>query len=53
LIDVTAVLATGGENSSAPDEVDLVNGGNYEVQAQGEEAQWTICSLELKPKQKN
>ncbi len=33
--------------------VDLVNGGSYEVQAAGEEAKWTVCSLELKPKQKN
>jgi len=33
--------------------VDLVNGGSYEVQAEGEEAKWTVCSLELKPKQKN
>ena len=31
----------------------LVNGGSYEVQAEGEEAKWTVCSLELKPKQKN
>lgn len=33
--------------------VDLVNGGSYEVKAQGEEAQWTVCSLELKPQQRN
>ena len=32
--------------------VDLVNGGDYEVQSDGEEAQWTKCALELKPKQK-
>ncbi len=31
--------------------VDLVSGGGYEVQAEGEEAKWTVCSLELKPKQ--
>ena len=32
--------------------VDLVNGGSYEVQSEGEEAQWTTCTLELKPMQK-
>jgi len=32
--------------------VDVVNGGSYEVQADGEEAQWTRCELELKPVRK-
>ncbi len=32
--------------------VDVVNGGSYEVQASGEEAQWAKCTLELQPKQK-
>lgn len=32
--------------------VDVVNGGSYEVQADGEEAQWTTCELELKPVRK-
>jgi hypothetical protein len=32
--------------------VDLVNGGSYEVQSDGEEAQWTKCAIELTPKQK-
>jgi len=32
--------------------VDLVNGGSYEVRADGEESAWTTCSLDLKPQQK-
>ena len=33
------------------DQVDLVNGGRYTVQADGEESAWTTCELELKPQQ--
>jgi hypothetical protein len=32
--------------------VDLVNGGSYEVHAEGEESQWAACALDLKPQQK-
>lgn len=32
--------------------VDPVNGGKYQVQATGEFAAWTECTLELKPRQK-
>ena len=32
--------------------VDLVNGGSYEVQAAGEESRWAKCKLELTPRQK-
>jgi hypothetical protein len=28
--------------------VDLENGGRYEVHAQGEESQWAVCTLEIK-----
>ena len=28
--------------------VDLENGGSYEVHAQGEEAEWAVCTLEIK-----
>jgi hypothetical protein len=31
--------------------VDLVNGGSYEVKADGEESEWTSCKLDLKPRQ--
>jgi hypothetical protein len=31
--------------------VDLVNGGSYEVHANGEESQWATCRLELTPRQ--
>lgn len=33
------------------DNVDLVNGGKYSVQADGEESAWATCELELKPQQ--
>jgi hypothetical protein len=32
--------------------LDLVNGGSYEVPADGEESAWATCKLELKPQQK-
>jgi hypothetical protein len=32
--------------------VDVVNGGKYEVHADGEESPWATCALELKPRQK-
>ena len=34
------------------DNVDLVNGGSYSVHAGGEESDWAVCSLELKPQRK-
>jgi len=50
-IDWGAGAADAGFRCDFPS-VDVVNGGSYEVQADGEEARWTTCELELKPVRK-
>lgn len=50
-IDWGAGGADAGLRCDSPG-VHVVNGGSYEVQADGEEAQWTRCELELKPVRK-